>query len=93
MFKIKKVFIYANKNLGKYIIRGFYNIKDEFATEKTFHSLVDTICESFRNDPTLNGLAEIVHTPIEVDYSTGKLGDVLCHISEIKLDITQRNIY
>lgn len=76
-----------------FIIRGFYSLEDSLETDKTFQDLVETVCEDFRDDPTLGAVAEIVHMPITVDYTIGRLGDVVCHIAEIHIDITQRNVY
>lgn len=79
-------------NNHNFIIRGFYSTKDSLATEKTFQDLVETICSSFLNDPTLSGKAKIVHIPITGEFSTGKLGEVLCHIIEISIIIEDRII-
>lgn len=75
-----------------FIIRGFYSFYDTMETEKTFQDLVETICASFINDPTLGGTAKIVHIPIEGEFSMGKLGDILCHIVEIRISISDRII-
>lgn len=75
-----------------FIIRGFYSFYDALATEKTFQDLVETICANFINDPTLSGKAKIVHVPITGTFSTGKLGDVLCHVVEININIEDRII-
>ena len=72
------------------VIRGFYSVYDAYASEKTFQDLVDTILESFLNDPTLGGTAEILHVPITGTFTIGRLGNVLCHIVEIKLTIKDR---
>jgi len=75
-----------------FIIRGFYSIYDSLETDKTFQDLIKTICASFLNDPTLSGKAKIVHLPITGTFSTGKLGEVLCHIVEINVTIEDRII-
>lgn len=75
-----------------FIIRGFYSFSDSLATEKTFQNLVEIICASFMNDPTLTGKAKIVHMPIEGTFTLNKLGDILCHVVEIKINIEERII-
>ena len=75
-----------------FIIRGFYSFYDAMETEKTFQNLVETICASFINDPTLGGIAKVIDMPITGTFSTGKLGDVLCHIVDINISIQERII-
>jgi len=76
----------------EFIIRGFYSFYDALATEKTFQDLVETICADFIDDPTLGGKAKIVHVPITGTFTIGKLGEVLCHIVEININIEDRII-
>ena len=75
-----------------FVIRGFYSFYNELATEKTFQDLVETICASFINDPTLGGYANIVHIPIIGEFSTVMLGAVLCHAVNIVINIGDRII-
>lgn len=75
-----------------FIIRGFYSSYDILATEKTFQDLVETICASFINDPTLGGKAKIVHMPITGEFGTVMLGSVLCHTVNINISIEERII-
>ena len=78
--------------IHNFIIRGFYSFYDALATEKTFQDLVETICASFINDPTLGGKAQIVHMPITGEFSTVMLGSVLCHSVNIAVAIEDRLI-
>ncbi len=73
-----------------FTIRGFYSVYDAYASEKTFQELVEIILENFLNNPTLNGNAEILHVPITGTFTIGRLGNVLCHIVEIKMGIKDR---
>lgn len=75
-----------------FIIRGFYSLFDSLATEKTFQDLVDSITSDFITDPTLGGVANQVHYPITGEITKGRLGNVLCHIVEIHIVITDRII-
>ena len=76
-----------------FIIRGFYALSDELASEKTFQDLTDLVINEFRSQPTLNGVANIVNFPITWTFSEGKLGDVLCHIVEINLSVAERIVF
>ena len=78
--------------IHNFIIRGFYSFYDALATEKTFQDLVETICADFINDPTLGGKAKIVHVPITGTFTIGKLGEVITHVVEISIDISDRII-
>ena len=75
-----------------FIIRGFYSFYDKFATEKTFQDLVEDICNVFIADPTLDGVAKVIHVPITGEFSTAFLGAVLCHVVEIEIHIEERII-
>jgi len=75
-----------------FIIRGFYSVLDSLATEKTFQDIVEAIVSDFIDDPTLGGTAKQVHYPITGELRIGKLGNVMCHIVEIHITITDRII-
>ncbi len=77
-----------------FIIRGFYAIDDSSASDKVFQdSYVELICQQFMNNPTLNGVADIINMPITGTIIIKKLGDVLCHCCEIHLSVTERRIF
>jgi len=77
-----------------FILRGFYSLDDSLASDKTFQDdYVELICQEFMNNPTLSGVAEIVEMPVTGTITISKLGDVLCHVVEIKLAITERRIF
>jgi len=76
--------------IHNFVIRGYYSVFDSLATEKTFQDLVESICATFMDDPTLGGYAHIVHMPIEGVFSTNRLGGVMCHVVEIRINIEQR---
>jgi len=75
---------------NEFTIRGFYSTNDALASEKTFQDLVETIIQSFLSDPTLGGKAEQIYVPITGQFSYGQLGNVLCHIVQIKISIKDR---
>jgi hypothetical protein len=42
----------------EYLLRGFYGLKDEDATETTFQTLIEAICDEFRSNYNLNSTCE-----------------------------------
>lgn len=78
--------------IHNFIIRGFYSVYDVLASEKTFQDLVETICADFIDDPTLGGKAKMVHIPITGEFTTAMLGNVLCHVVMININIEDRII-
>jgi len=77
-----------------FVIRGFYALDDSLTSDKTFQdSYVEPICQRFMNNPKLSGKADIVNMPITGALTMGKLGEVLCHICEIRVSVTERRIF
>lgn len=76
-----------------FIIRGFYGINDKLESEKTFQDLADLVINAFRDQPDLSGVANIINFPITAEFTEGKLGQVLSHIVEIKLSVSERNLF
>ena len=77
-----------------FIIRGFYALSDELASEKTFQDIVEAVCQAFRNKPTLNDKAEMIKissdSPVTGRIFKDYLGAVLCHIVEISISIQEK---
>lgn len=77
-----------------FIIRGFFGLSDELASEKTFQDIVEGICQAFRDKPDLNGTAEMIKIshdfPVTGAIRKDYLGAVLCHIVEISISIQER---
>ena len=77
-----------------FIIRGFYAVDDSLASDKVFQdSYVESICQKFMNNPTLDGVCDIVNMPIVGNITIKSLGNVLCHSVEIRISITERRIF
>lgn len=76
-----------------FTIRGFYAVSDDLESEKTFNDLSDLVIDAFRNKPDLDGIANIVNFPITADFSEQMFGGVLCHVVEIRLSISERNLF
>ena len=75
------------------VVRGFYRVNDELASEKTFQDIVDSVCEDFVEDPTLNASAIIIQNPITADITQEMFAHVLCHKAEIILNIQDRRTF
>jgi len=73
-----------------FLIRGFYSLDDKAGSEKVFQDLVETVCQIFRDKPTLEGYAEVVKYPIVGRVYESMFGSVLCHIGEIEVHIQER---
>ena len=71
-------------------IRGFYAFNDACASEKTFDTLCDAITDKLIQDQGLGGQAELIGIPIAGEITFNYLGDVLCHMVEIKFEVYER---
>lgn len=80
----------------RFKITGYMSLRDADATDKTFQTLVDDICEKFR---TADGGATWDYrngdSPEESPAQAGVLdvrqfGEILCHYAEIFLSVTER---
>ena len=81
-------------SIHNFTIRGFYSFDDSAGSDKVFQdSYVEVICQKFTENPTLDGIADIVNMPITGTITMGKLGDVLVHICEIQLSIMGRRLF
>lgn len=77
-----------------FVIRGFYSFDDKLESDKVFQdSYVELICQEFMNNPNLGGVADIINMPISGTLTKGMLGEVLCHIAEILISVTERRIF
>ena len=76
-----------------FTIRGFYAVSDDLASEKTFQDLADLVIDAFRNKPKLDGVTNILNFPITGDFTEAMFGGVLCHVVEIHLSASERNLF
>lgn len=77
-----------------FIIRGFYALDDAVGSDKVFQdSYVELICQKFMNNPTLDGVCDIINMPVTGNISMKSLGNILCHVVEIRISITERRIF
>jgi len=77
-----------------FIIRGFYALDDNLGSDKVFQdSYVEPIVQQFMNNPTLDGVCDIINMPVTGTITMVKFGGVLCHMAEIKISIVERRIF
>lgn len=77
-----------------FIIRGFYALDDAAGSDKVFQdSYVEPICQKFMDNPTLDGVCDIINMPVIGTITMRTLGLVLCHSVEIRISITERRIF
>lgn len=77
-----------------FIIRGFYAVEDAVGSDKVFQdSYVELICQKFMNNPTLDGICDIINMPVTGVITIDRLGGILCHKVEIRVSITERRIF
>lgn len=74
------------------ILRGFYAFTDTPSSEKVFDTLIDAITDKLILQPNLSGTAKIVHIPYVGTIDMKFLGQVLCHVVEIQLQVEERTI-
>lgn len=68
---------------------GFRPLNDATASDKTFQSHIDSICDVLRSNPTLDG-AVLDTTLPEASISIRVFGAVLCHYTEITFTCKER---
>jgi len=82
-----------SRRIHTFKIWGVMGHNDAQATEKTFQDLVESICDTFRSNNTLNGQA-FDSDPIQVTLIENRMfGKVLAHVAELTLNVLERKIY
>lgn len=76
--------------IHRMVVRGFYSFDDKCASEKTFDTLVDGVTDLFIANQDISQTAEIVGIPIIGDINFNFLGDVLCHMVEVRIEVRER---
>lgn len=79
-----------NSRTHTFIIRGIMSYDDASASEKTFQSLVESICDAFRGKYNLNSTC-FSASPINVDVVEVRMfgmggGEMLCHFAELRIE-------
>jgi len=77
----------------RFIMRGYYGLKDSAATEHTFQALVEAVQDAFEDQYLLNGTV-INSGPVQVQVFENRMfGNVLCHYAELELIAEERVTY
>lgn len=80
----------SNLRTYDFMIRGFAQLDDEDASEKTFQGLIESICDKFRFNVQLDNTV-IISTPIQVTtVDIRPFGAVLCHYAELTYSVRER---
>ncbi len=70
-------------------ITGVYSLDDSDATEKTFSDLMETICDTLRQNNDLNDAAESSGPPQVTRDDHTRFAGTLCHFGEITLEVRE----
>lgn len=91
----------AEKVLGSQVfrrhnfeLRGFYELNDADATEKTFQALVDTIMDAFDIKANVNltsgaNLVDAAELVEKLDVTFNVEGHSLCHMARVKIIVDE----
>lgn len=77
-----------NDRRPRYIFRVYYSVGTQGASELRFQRILEYVCDAFRDDPELGGLAEPLEyvEPVQVEFvGHRQLVGVLCHYAELSL--------
>jgi len=74
----------------EFVIEGYFSLRDDVASEKTFQDLIEAICETFRGNLTLDGTALVSEPPQVESVDSSTLGGVLVHQTRIVIRATER---
>lgn len=80
----------SNERGYDFEIRGFAQLDDANASEKTFQGLLESICDKFRFNIQLDNTV-LISTPIQVTVvDIRPFGAVLCHYAELTYSVRER---
>lgn len=75
------------KATHSFVVKGYYGLKDDAATEKTFNAVVSLIGQAFI-DTKIPG-SQGHSLPQVSNIGARSFGGVLCHYAEIRLDVSE----
>lgn len=75
------------KATHSFVIKGYYGLKDDAATEKTFNAIVDLIGQAFI-DTKIPG-SQGHSLPQVSNIGARSFGGVLCHYAELRLGVSE----
>jgi hypothetical protein len=73
-----------------YKLKCYMGLKDEDATEKTFNTIVEAICDAFRADQTIGGVAGGHDYAQVATIELRMFGSVLCHYAELAVTVYEQ---
>jgi len=83
----------VNIRTHQIVIRGYYGLKDSLETDKTFQSLIESICAVLRSNSDLNGSCFRSDPPQVTKIYPRTFGGVLVHYTEIVLSVEEYVAY
>lgn len=80
----------ASRRIHRFEIRGIMSIKDSAESEKVFQALIEDVCDKFRPLYNLNGEAERIVAPIQVEDVENRMwGAVGVHTATLVLEVQE----
>jgi hypothetical protein len=83
----------SNLRTTKWVIRGYYSLGSDGATEETFQGIIENIATKFAADPRLGRTVQSVENFSLDNFDAAMWGDVLCHYAEMSLTTTEEIDY
>jgi len=74
----------------EFVIEGYYSLRDDVASERSFQDLIEAICQAFRGNLTLNGTALVSEPPQVESVDSNMFGSTLVHTTRIVIRATER---
>ncbi len=71
------------------LIKGYYGLKDSVESEKTFQTLVESVCDVLRSNNELNGSCLRSEPPQVTKVHPRPFGGVLVHVCNILLSVDE----
>lgn len=74
------------------LVRGYMGLSNSTASHNAFQALLDAVCDKFRFDHYLSGVAgQITNiTPMQIRRSDERIfGSVLCHYAELTIAVSE----
>jgi len=79
----------VNTRTHRFVIRGYYGLKDSLESEKTFQDLIEAICEVLRKNNDLNGSCLRSDPPQLAKVFHGTVAGILIHMCHIHLQVDE----
>lgn len=74
----------------RFVVQGYMGVDDSEATEKTFATLAETVCETLDADSTLHSSTYWRVSSADLQaFEPRMFGSVLCHFAQIAITVTE----